>query len=311
MISKFPAFGMLQIEDKTEIESFLSSFPPYADFNFFSMWTYNTENKSMIAKMNNILIVLFQDYIEKDKVFCSFIGENVTFENLQNILELPNIIHEEVSFAAIPEVVISAIGVDTIRKQYPLLEDEDNFDYILSVEKMIDLKGKKLHQKAKRVRHFMSANNYDIVITSISNSNVQEKILLLFNLWRVQTKKNEEDVFIEKIALSRGFRDSAFFNSIFCLQIIVNGTLVGFAIFEMIPGSEFVICGFQKGDQRFPGIYEVLTHETAKHVSQFGYKWLNIENDMGLAGLREAKMGYDPLFLKKYKFTLKDSRNNP
>lgn len=75
MISQFPQFKELELEDKEEIEKFTSKYPPYSDFNFVSMWSWDVRGDMRVSKLNNNLVVRFTDYLTGSPFF-SFLGDN-------------------------------------------------------------------------------------------------------------------------------------------------------------------------------------------------------------------------------------------
>ena len=53
---------------------------------------------------------------------------------------------------------------------------------------------------------------------------------------------------------------------------------------------------FEKAREDIPGAYNAINREFARYLRQKypQLKWLNREEDMGLEGLRKAKLGYNP-----------------
>ena len=70
----FPKFKPLEFTDKVEMEAITSKFDPYSDFNFTSLFSWNTQEEIQIAQLNGNLVVEFTDYICGEHFF-SFIGD--------------------------------------------------------------------------------------------------------------------------------------------------------------------------------------------------------------------------------------------
>ena len=59
---------------------------------------------------------------------------------------------------------------------------------------------------------------------------------------------------------------------------------------------------FEKADQSYTGIYQLINHEFAKRIP-VQYRYVNREQDLGIPGIRKAKGSYHPAFMVK-KFTV-------
>src|SRR5579872_3865640 len=84
MIPSFPRFKSLEIEDKEEIEHLTKKYPPYSDFIFTSLWAWDTNDTTQIAKLNGNLVIRFQDYVENNTIY-TFIGDKDVIETIDTI----------------------------------------------------------------------------------------------------------------------------------------------------------------------------------------------------------------------------------
>src|SRR6185295_11781832 len=125
MIPEFPKFKKLELEDKKEIEEFTSKFPPYSDFNFVSMWSWDIRGEMRISQLQENLVVKFTDYLT-GKPFYSFLGNKNTNSTVEKLLFLSKAEKLEMVLKLVPED--SVLGLDI--KKYNIVEDRDHFDYI-------------------------------------------------------------------------------------------------------------------------------------------------------------------------------------
>ena len=129
MLPTFPNCKKISLEDKKNVETYLSNFPPYSDFNFLSMWSYNTQNDVEIATLHNNLVVRLRDYITQEP-FYYFLGNNNVSESIEILLAHSEKEHLMPKLKLVPE--------ESIRKdlgkldKYNITQDRDHFDYILS-----------------------------------------------------------------------------------------------------------------------------------------------------------------------------------
>ncbi len=87
MLPEFPNFKKLELTDKEDVEKITSKFPPYSDFNFISMWSWDTKGEMRISQLNNNFVVRFTDYLTGEP-FYSFLGDNKVNETAEALLEL-------------------------------------------------------------------------------------------------------------------------------------------------------------------------------------------------------------------------------
>jgi len=77
------------------------------------------------------------------------------------------------------------------------------------------------------------------------------------------------------------------------LVIKVENKPVAFSIYGEL-NKNMVDIYFEKADRNFKGLYQLINLETAKACLYQGYEFINREEDLGIEGLRQAKMSYFP-----------------
>lgn len=85
-IPRFPIFKSLTISDRLAVEKLLEPFPPYSDFNFTSLWAWDTSEERMISELNGNLVVRFTDY-GTNAPFLSFLGVNKTIDTANMLFD--------------------------------------------------------------------------------------------------------------------------------------------------------------------------------------------------------------------------------
>src|SRR3990167_9981485 len=86
MIPEFPHFKKLELADKKDVEKFTQKYPPYSDFNFVSMWSWDIKGEMRLSTLNNNLVVRFTDYLTGEP-FYSFLGDNKVNETAEKLLD--------------------------------------------------------------------------------------------------------------------------------------------------------------------------------------------------------------------------------
>lgn len=297
MIPTFPQFKKIELADKEFIENFTKQFPPYCDFEFIDLWTYNPENTTTVSILNNNLVVKRVD-ITIGGYFYSFLGTNSTKDTIAKLLQKSEKEKIVSQLKLIPEINLKSSP--DLQEYFSIREDLDNFDYIFSVAEMADLEGSKYSNKRNHINKFKRLYpNHTIQTVDLTNGKTKHDIKELFFLWEKQKRKNRKETIIELNALEKLF-DLINVINIYCIGVYVNDRLIGFSTYHLAQDN-YAMLSFIKGDTSYRAIYEYLNHEIAKHLKTLGSMYLNYEQDLGIPSLREAKTRNHPVFfLKKY-----------
>lgn len=299
MIPKFPAFKNLELSDKAAVESFTRGFFPYSDFNFVSMWCWNTEGDLAISDLNGNLVVKFRDYLTK-KPFYSYIGSTALPETIRTLSHFSVSQGLESKLALVPEESATVEHHGLAR-----VPDQDNFDYVYDMREYVACEGKTYETQRNQISRFERNHPGCRIEVLDSLDSVKNKLVRLEQLWKINKllQGKASDFKNESDALERIFDLSD--AQLIAVCIYVNGRIAGFCISELIEGSNFAVAHFAKANITFPGIYSYMFRETCKALIARGKQYLNYEQDLGLTQLRQAKTAFRPVrFLKKYSVTL-------
>lgn len=298
MIPEFPKFKPLELSDKEDVDKFTKKFPPYSDFNFVSMWSWNIEAKMGISQLNNNLVVRFNDYITGEP-FYSFLGNNMVNETVEKIIQLSKKEGVAPVSQLVPEDSIKGLDI----KKYNIIEDRDHFDYILDLKKISELAGKKFTSRRKAINKLLRNFNCDIqILEKISDEN---SLLISRLIEEIENQKKYDPLcspIRREIEAVKRILSTGSILKLVIILVFVNKKLKGFAIMEII-NSNYSIGHFLKAESKvLEGVYCYLMQELAKILLERKSKFINIEQDMGIQGLRIWKNSYAPdHFLKKYK----------
>ncbi len=300
-IPNFPEFTPISLASRQQIENAISKFPPYSDFNFISMHSWNVKENMLTSQLNENLVIQFRDYTS-DKVFLSFIGDSMVDSTIKTLLEYASSknLHHELHL--VPEHTIARIKQP---EQFIITEDRDNHDYVVLAIELSELKGAKHASKRHGVNKFLShTQNRKVELKKIELNTVAiSDILGLFHQWKNEAGKHHSEIKDELEAIQRLANNAHNFN-LNNLAIYVDDVLVAYSLYE-IRGA-FAVGHFEKALKSQPGLYDYLKHSTAKDLHRQGVDYINYEQDLGIEGLRKSKLLLHPeKFLKKYTVSLK------
>jgi len=299
MIPDFPKFKKIELSDRIEIEKFTSKFPPYSDFNFVSMWSWNFHKKTKISKLNDNLVILFNDYLSGD-IFLSFVGEKNIIETSSILIDFSKKKYNKNFLKFIPEELISHYK----NSKFVVKSDRNSYDYIYLSEHLADMENWTKDNHSRKIKKFIQMHpNYLVKEFTLKNI-LQKEYKKMFEKWSQNKNIQIDFESSEYKAFKRflGLND----NNIKFISIYINNELIGFSVYEFL-SNNYAIAHFSKADiKNYPGIFDLLNLEEAKFLNAKGIKYLNWEQDLGLPGLRYSKEKYNPYFLMRKYIISKD-----
>lgn len=308
MIPTFPNFKKLDFEDKEEIEKFYDGNIIPSDYHFASLWAWDLNNETEISKLNNNLVVKLKDYQTSENIY-SFSGSNLIENTIEVLLSYLEQSGEKLKINLVPEHNFVDLKLQEISNKYHIEEDENNFDYIFSVDDLLQYDKKELYTKRKQLKKFIT--NYldkttTVIFESIDPTTHKDIIELLEGWSKIKISKQDVNN-IEVNALKRtllSIPKIKFF--VFCIYI--SKKLAGFSIYEIIDKNH-AIHSFQKANLSYIGITEFMNQKISEHLKSFNIKYINAEQDLGIEGLRRAKKAYNPTYIKKFTISRKKLTN--
>lgn len=245
-----------------------------------------------ICKYNDFLLRLYEGPQ-------TFYGFPLGVGNLKEVIEIliDDAKKRNISFCftGITSSMISILN-EIMPEKFIFNETRNTADYIYESKDLISLKGKKYHSKRNHISKFN--NMFDFVYYNITDENIGDCKIILKKWYDENDYKNNESLCKEKKALELALE---YFNELELVGgvIAVNNAPVAFTIGEKINDEVFVI-HFEKALKEYMTAYSIINNEFAKN-NLCKYKYINREEDLGLEGLRKAKLSYHPkILLKKY-----------
>lgn len=179
---------------------------------------------------------------------------------------------------------------------YSINEVRDGFDYMYKSQRLITLEGKKLHSKRNHISSF--TRSYEWYYEDISAENIDE-VLDCADRWYSENNHRLD----KKMETERKAIDFMLTNmNRLCISggvIRVEDKIVAFTLGSPVNDNVYDI-HIEKALPQYSTAYTVINREFAAHNLQ-NYEYINREDDLGIEGLRKAKLSYHPdILLKKY-----------
>ena len=190
---------------------------------------------------------------------------------------------------------------DLLERLYPgkfrIYNDRDSYDYVYHIDDLADLKGRKFQRKRNHVNRFFDAHP-NCRLEPITPANL-EAVQDMASAWYLhrQQKDPDGDYHLEQLALMRALADP-FKLQMEGLALLEGEKVLAFSLASRLSADTFDI-HFEKARDDVDGAYTAINQAFAKYLRDKypQTRYLNREDDMGLEGLRKAKLSYQPAFL--------------
>ena len=182
-------------------------------------------------------------------------------------------------------------NVEPIRNQY---------DYIYRRTDLVTLHGRHLDAKRNHIHRFREEHP-DFEYRPLMPEFFDE-CRRLTEIWQGEKKQNANDNKNEIIDAEHQVMETIFSNwdalGMIGGSIFVDGRMVAFTYGAAVTTDTFDVC-VEKADRHVEGAFAIINQQFAEHLPE-QYIYLNREEDMGIPGLRQAKLSYRPEILLTY-----------
>lgn len=294
-------FKKITMEDQALIkEHLIHNDNLCCEFSFSNNILWDKEGQMRYALLDDVL--LYRLIMEKDQVvvYCTPDFKGQCSKVLGCIDEDAKQFEYPYIITCLSETMVSEIKENCGEDCYEFSSNRNSSDYIYLVEKLATLSGGKYHKKKNHLNQFKkSYSNY--AYEEISSANIDE-CREMKEEWMLRRKENgtfSDSLAYESMILDHAFDDYGKFGFTGGL-IRVDGDVKAFTLGEQLSENTFVT-HFEKAMDDVVGIYAAINQQFAEHSLLGKYEYVNREEDMGLEGLRQAKMSYNPqMIYEKY-----------
>jgi len=288
MIQEYPELKALELEDISIIDENLKLFPrTICELTLSNIFMWKDSDRTQLTRINGNLC-LFLDTANEGSYSLEPLGHNLPDETVAVCLK-----HAK-RLSRVSEDLIKLLKPEGLK----ITELRSQFDYIYATKDLAELKGKNFDGKRNHIKRFTRKfPEYQFVPLA---SGLKKEAMELFEKW-FQERKNSGDhsdfaYTSQKSALLLAFDDLE------SLQLkggalMADGKLKGFTMGSRL-NEETDCIHFSYVDPDIEGATQVLLWETMKKIAPI-FKYVNLEQDLGLPGLRKTKLSYHPLKLEK------------
>ena len=297
----------VSLEDKAVIDTYLkNNETEISELNFTNLFLWNQGQSFTYKIIDDFLIVKSLDIEGNCGIFLP-IGKTPEFndspEALRSVLLklIEECDSENVFYIRSLSEKMKTRLEKALPEKFEFSPTPQYSDYIYSVEKLINLSGKKYHSKKNLYNKFKKLYDFEYVPLTKENSQILiDSQCQWFNHNNVQVYADLE---IERQGILRVI-DNIEHLDVDGAYITIEGNIAAFTLAEQIT-EDTVVIHIEKAVDSFSGAYQAINklylENRWSHIT-----FVNRECDLGIDGLRKAKESYRPVFmLDKYKAVLK------
>ncbi len=278
----------LNLNHSVKIGNMLKKIPTaLSEYCFPNLYLFREKHDYKILNIKESYFLSGISYDKKKYIMPLEDLENCSKEYLK---ELKKLLLENDCLFPIPEKWLHLFPKNEFRREYII----DDSEYIYNREKLADYPGRKLSKKRNLVKQFLRDNNPEI---KAINSCSKPHIIELLELWQSRSEQEMGSSDYQScIDALKHFDTLNLSGALF----LTEGEPCGFIMGEAAGESSYVI-HFAKGDTVKKGIYQYMFQAYVKEFCK-DYDIINLEQDMGMEGLRKTKHSYQPdKMLHKYR----------
>ena len=279
-------FHPLTLSDRQAVQAVtLNAGRRNCNYTFANLLGWQFWYKTEVCVLRDAVVLRYIYEGERAYTICT--ADNLT-EELVNALLADS--GGKLTIYALEDSQVSALSSFKVESE-PM---PDLFDYIYRRTDLALLQGGHLQAKRNHVNRF-KADNPDFEYRPLTPE-LFDECRRLTEIW--QGEKGVSDT----IDAERQVMENIFSNweslGMIGGSIWVNGHMVAFSYGAAVTNDTFDIC-VEKADRNIEGAFAIINQQFASHLPE-QYIYVNREDDMGLPGLRKAKLSYHPEILLSF-----------
>jgi len=293
-LPQFPDFTEISLEHKGIITEYLKkSQPQISEMNFTEMFIWRNKNGSFVCRLRDNVCLLE----EKEKFFYPPIGIDHPSETMREMLEWQEKTQRTPRIFGLTD---RDTGLSSwLASKYAIEENRDCADYVYLTRDLIELKGHRYDGKRNLIKQF--GKNYRFEYFDMTRELIPECLAF-------QKKWCEAHGCIQNHPLRReNIAAQELLNNFELLDVFGGVIKIDGEVQAFTAGSELnpetAVIHLEKGNPNIKGIYQTINRMFCENRLA-GYTYVNREQDMGVEGLRKAKMSYHPHHLVNKKMLM-------
>lgn len=279
-------FVPLQLSDRQLFEEMFTKYPQkLSGYNFTSLYGWNQVYRFLWTQLeDHTLLIAAWDKEEQRYHLVQPVG---VFDDTSQELLLRQLFRWTDGVKIIGASAEFLDNFPSFCVHFLIQEDRDRANYLYRTVDLAHLEGRRFEKKRNLISQVDKF--YHWVLKDL-DATCQDCPQILIKLG----EKGEDDPSLQEelLVLNTILHEYDQLRAKGYMIQIENKTVAFSIVDELNPTTQVVL--FEKADKQFKGLFQLINRETSKKILTNGYEWINREEDMGIEGLRRAKLSYQP-----------------
>ncbi|MBN2755142.1 MAG: DUF2156 domain-containing protein [Candidatus Goldbacteria bacterium] len=297
-IPVFPNTVPLTVEHREIVEKALEKRQPVvSEHNFTEIFMWKDSRSLTLSTADNCLIIMGK---AADSYFIHLPlgGEGVPFA-IKKVLGYFRDKNMKCGLYALVPEEFEKFGVAS--QEFIKEPLRDQFDYVYLREDLARLEGRKYDGKRNLIKKFKEANEY--TFEKMSGDNIKECIVFQEHWCKVRNCPDDLSLNEESTGVLEVLKN---FNNLSCIggALRIDGEIQGITVASRL-NENTALVHIEKANANYKGIYQVINNIFVNEMLN-EFQFVNREQDVGVEGLRKAKLSYYPHHMvEKHMITLR------
>ncbi len=264
------------------------------EYNFTTLFMWQHLYKTMYHAQENFAVIV-GEYEDHKFTVIPLADKNNLKEAFEFIYKEFHECHVKLNLRGATKEFVTFLQ-ENYEGKFDYIEERDYFDYIYLGEDLRTLKGRKYQKKRNHINSFLKEYENRYEYKRLGKENFKECLDLLES-WS-ENKEEDESIISEKIAIEKVFKNYEKLD-IKVGGIYIDNKLEAFTFGEYL-NSNMAVIHIEKANSEIRGLYPMINKLFLEKEFP-DVEFVNREEDLGIEGLRKAKLSYYPhKFVEKY-----------
>jgi hypothetical protein len=285
-LPEFPDFRNLKLNDKAFLDPLFRDLQPeISELTFTNLFAWNDSEPVRLSQLGETVLIQRKRIRDGKTILFPPIGKEPFSRMLDTVKESLKKHHPNMPLYGI--TVEQAKQID--RQEFRLEQDREDWDYVYLTSDLADLPGDKYHSKRNFIARCLAQHKCEY--KSVDSQVIDDCLKLQTDWCNLRSCNEVPGLEAENNAIKTAL-DNHGHLGVTGGAIYVNGKLEAFTLAERL-NSETAVVHFEKANPKIEGLYQLINQWFCQKALK-SYKFVNREQDLGVEGLRKAKLSYHP-----------------